>query len=102
MNLLRKNHFGQILRSISLNRLTIRLNGSKNLTQNGFPSLRSTKSDRLLARLFIVLLLLLVATACSQDNSDVFHDQFFAFGTLLDLTLFDVDPAAARQASEQN
>ena len=52
------------------------------------------------ARLFIVLLLSLVATACSQDNSDVFHDQFFAFGTLIDLTLYGVDPAAARQASE--
>ena len=51
-------------------------------------------------RLFIVLLLSLVATACSQDNGDVFHDQFFAFGTLIDLTLYDVDPATARQASE--
>ena len=100
MYLLRKNHFGQILRSISLNRLTIRLNGSKNLTQNGFPSLRSTKSDRLLTRLFIVLLLSLAANACSEDNSDVFHDQFFAFGTLIDLTLYGVEPAAARQASE--
>ena len=52
------------------------------------------------ARLFIVLLLSLAASACSQQNSDVFHDQFFAFGTLIDLTLYGVDPAAARQASE--
>lgn len=51
-------------------------------------------------RLFIVLLLSLAANACSQDNSDAFHDQFFAFGTLIDLTLYGVDPAAARQASE--
>jgi len=51
-------------------------------------------------RLFIVLLLSLAASACSQQNSDVFHDQFFAFGTLIDLTLYGVDPAAARQASE--
>jgi len=53
------------------------------------------------AHLFIVLLLSLVATACSQDNSDVFHDQFFAFGTLIDLTLYGVDPATARQASDR-
>ena len=52
------------------------------------------------ARLFFVLLLSLAASACSQKNSDVFHDQFFAFGTLIDLTLYGVDPAAARQASE--
>lgn len=52
------------------------------------------------ARLLIILLLSLAASACSQQNSDVFHDQFFAFGTLIDLTLYGVDPAAARQASE--
>jgi len=52
------------------------------------------------ARLFFVLLLSLAASACSQQNSDVFHDQFFAFGTLIDLTLYGVEPAAARQASE--
>ena len=51
-------------------------------------------------RLFIVLLLSLAASACSQQNSDVFHDQFFAFGTLIDLTLYGIDPAVARQASE--
>jgi thiamine biosynthesis lipoprotein len=52
------------------------------------------------ARLFIVLLLSLAASACSQHDSDVFHDQFFAFGTLIDLTLYGVEPATARQASE--
>jgi len=52
------------------------------------------------ARLFFVLLLSLAASACSQHDDDVFHDQFFAFGTLVDLTLYGVEPAAARQASE--
>jgi thiamine biosynthesis lipoprotein len=52
------------------------------------------------ARLFAILLLSLAANACSQHNDDVFHDQFFAFGTLIDLTLYGVEPAAARQASE--
>jgi len=51
-------------------------------------------------RLLLALLLSLAASACSQQNSDVFHDQFFAFGTLIDLTLYGVDPAVARQASE--
>jgi len=63
-------------------------------------SLRSAKSGGLPTRRFIVLLLSLAASACSQHNSDAFHDQFFAFGTLIDLTLYGVDPAAARQASE--
>ena len=52
------------------------------------------------ARLFVILLLSLATSACSQHNDDVFHDQFFAFGTLVDLTLYGVEPAAARQASE--
>ena len=47
MNLLRKNHFGQLCRFNSLNMPNIRLIESKNLTQNDFPSLRSPKSDRL-------------------------------------------------------
>ena len=64
------------------------------------PSPRPTRPDRLPARLFIVLLLSLAASACSQHNSEVYHDQFFAFGTLIDLTLYGVEPAAARQASE--
>jgi thiamine biosynthesis lipoprotein len=52
------------------------------------------------ARLFVILLLSLAASACSQHSDDAFHDQFFAFGTLIDLTLYGVEPAAARQASE--
>jgi len=52
MNLLRKSHFGQISRLNSLNMLNIRLIQSKNLTQNGFPSLRSPKPDRLLSHIY--------------------------------------------------
>ncbi|MBU1187868.1 MAG: hypothetical protein KKC01_02450, partial [Gammaproteobacteria bacterium] len=48
----RKSGLGQILRSSSLHRLTIRLKRSKNLTPTGFPSLRSVKSDRLLVLAF--------------------------------------------------
>ena len=43
-----KVEFGQISRSFSLNSGAIRLKRPKNLTQIGFPSLRSVKSDRLL------------------------------------------------------
>ncbi len=50
MNLLRKSHFCSFFRLFSLNRLTIRLKQSKNCPKNGFLSLRSTKSDRLLER----------------------------------------------------
>ena len=39
---------GQITRSLSFNRRTIRLKRPKNLTPIGFPSRRSVKSDRLL------------------------------------------------------
>ena len=53
------------------------------------------------ARLFFVLLLSLQACACSQSEGEDFHDQFFAFGTLIDLTLYGVDPATARQAGER-
>ena len=48
----RKTEFGQISRSFSLNSGAIRLKRPKNLTQIGFPSLRSVKSDRLLAAKF--------------------------------------------------
>ena len=42
-----KAEFGQISRSFSLNSGAICLKRPKNLTQIGFPSLRSVKSDRL-------------------------------------------------------
>jgi hypothetical protein len=44
-----KSEFGHISRSFSLNSGAIRLNRPKNLTQIGFSSRRSVKSDRLLA-----------------------------------------------------
>ena len=44
-----KTEFGQISRSLSLNSGAIRLKRPKNLTQIGFPSLRSAKFDRLLS-----------------------------------------------------
>ena len=50
-NLLWKSHFGQIFRSNSLNKTTTRLIRSINLTQNDVPSLRLSKSNRLLGRL---------------------------------------------------
>jgi hypothetical protein len=43
-----KAEFGQISRSLSLNSGAIRLKRPKNLTQIGFPSLRSVKYDRFL------------------------------------------------------
>ena len=43
-----KAEFGQISRSFSLSSGAIRLKRPKNLTQIGFLSLRSVKSDRLL------------------------------------------------------
>ncbi len=48
-DLLRKHLFGQIIRPLSLNSAAIRLKCTKNLTQNGVPSLRPLFSDRLLA-----------------------------------------------------
>ena len=55
-----KSEFGQISRSFSLNSGAIRLKRSKNLTQIGFPSLRSVKSDRLLGIASAVLTLLIL------------------------------------------
>ncbi len=46
-SLLRKIHFGHILRKFLVNRATIRLKFAKNMTQNGFPSLRLSFSDSL-------------------------------------------------------
>ena len=48
----RKAEFGQIINSFSLNSGAIRLKRLENLTQIGFPSLRSVKSARLLAQNF--------------------------------------------------
>jgi hypothetical protein len=51
-----KAEFGQIPRSFALNSGAIRLKRPKNLTQIGFPSLRSVKSDRLLVISFAFII----------------------------------------------
>lgn len=53
-----------------------------------------------ITRLFILLLALAVS-ACSQPKDPVFHDQFFAFGTLIDITLYGVEPGIAETISSQ-
>ncbi|VAW57329.1 Cell division coordinator CpoB [hydrothermal vent metagenome] len=67
-NLLRKIHFGQLLRKLSLNRPIIRLKFAQNLPQTGFPSRRLSFSDSLLA---IALLLLAASNTVSfaADNN---------------------------------
>ena len=52
------------------------------------------------ARLPVMLLLTVLAGACSNGDSKVYHDQFFAFGTLIDVTFYDTEPDLAVQASE--
>lgn len=49
----------------------------------------------------LYLLLALAVTACSQPEDPVFHDQFFAFGTLIDITLYGVEPDLADTISSQ-
>lgn len=51
-----------------------------------------------IAQLYLLLLALTV-TACSQPEDPVFHDQFFAFGTLIDITLYGVEPGLAETIS---
>jgi thiamine biosynthesis lipoprotein len=48
-----------------------------------------------------ILLLALAVSACSQPKDPVFHDQFFAFGTLIDITLYGVEPGIAETISSQ-
>jgi len=45
-------------------------------------------------------MLVLFLGACSQEQDPVYHDQFFAFGTLVDITLYDVEPQLAITLSE--
>ncbi len=51
-----------------------------------------------LLRILILTLACLLA-ACNRADAPVYHDQFFAFGTLIDLTFYDVDTLRAEQAS---
>jgi len=50
-------------------------------------------------RLLAILSLLCLNIACSRDDA-VFHDRFFAFGTLIEVTLYGVDQERAIQASD--
>jgi len=47
------------------------------------------------------LIIALCLTACSQKEKTAFHDQFFAFGTLIDITLYDVDSQQAEALVSQ-
>ena len=53
----------------------------------------------MVVRRLLTLLLVLVSGACSDHNSRAYHDQFFAFGTLIDVTFYDAAPDLADQAS---
>jgi FAD:protein FMN transferase len=55
----------------------------------------------LLRRSCCWLLLLLLLPGCSPPPEPVFHDEYLAFGTLIDLTLYGVDPSQAEQASSE-
>ena len=54
----------------------------------------------IVVRLPLILLLVLVSGACSNADSRAYHDQFFAFGTLIDVTFYDAAPDLAARASE--
>ncbi|MEA2093787.1 MAG: FAD:protein FMN transferase [Pseudomonadota bacterium] len=47
----------------------------------------------------LVLALSFLCMACTQKDGLVYHDQFFAFGTLIDLTFYEVNTDTAEQAS---
>ena len=49
--------------------------------------------------LCLVVTIALLCTGCTPQDEPVYHDQFFAFGTLIDLTLYDVDPDTATRTS---
>ena len=51
-------------------------------------------------RLRDIFLLAAFLSGCS-GNDTVFQDQFFAFGTLIEVSIYSVDPSLATRASEQ-
>jgi thiamine biosynthesis lipoprotein len=55
----------------------------------------------MICRLSRLCILLLVActSGCDSQTDPLFQDQFFAFGTLIDISLYDVDPQLAKSAS---
>jgi thiamine biosynthesis lipoprotein len=50
------------------------------------------------ARIFFSSLLVLYITGCERPADSVYQQQLFAFGTLVDITLYGVKPEPARQA----
>ena len=46
----------------------------------------------------VCLLLILAAGGCDQHKDEVFHDQFFTFGTLVDVSLYGVEAPLAETA----
>ncbi|HEB62963.1 MAG TPA: outer membrane lipoprotein-sorting protein [Gammaproteobacteria bacterium] len=69
-SLLRKIHFGHIWCKVSLNRTTIHLKFTPNLSQNGSPSLRLPFSDRLLTLLATAILFVLPFSLNADEPSD--------------------------------
>jgi len=51
--------------------------------------------------LYVLLLAAVTLGACSKQDPPIFHDRFFAFGTLIELTLYGVDAETAQQASQR-
>jgi len=49
-------------------------------------------------RVFLFGVLTLAVAGCQRPADDVYQQQLFAFGTLIDISLYGVDPQAARQA----
>ena len=48
-----------------------------------------------------ILLLLLAASGCDEPKDLAFHDQFFAFGTLIEVSLYGVEPQIAESISKE-
>jgi thiamine biosynthesis lipoprotein len=48
-----------------------------------------------------ILLLLLAASGCDNPKDPVFQDQFFAFGTLIEVSLYGVEPQIAESISKE-
>lgn len=51
-----------------------------------------------LKRLLILLTLVIVSSACQQKKPREYHDNFLVFGTIINVTLLDVDDKTAEEA----
>lgn len=54
--------------------------------------------SKLVTTRFLFILILLVAAVACQQKPREYHDSFLAFGTLIEVTLYDVDEQKAQQA----